>query len=92
VLVLSVAVGYYVTFKTYHAAMVKQEQLSKLLTNPNARVASGEEGSELLAKIKEMDATKAVKKVQPTDALTEQLQHVESLIQAKMELKAIKPV
>lgn len=83
VLVVSVAVGYYVTFKSYHSAVQKQEQLSKLLVNENARVASGDQGAELMAKINELHATKAVKEVKASDPLTEQLAQVEALINAK---------
>lgn len=91
VVVLSVAVGYYVTFKSYHSAVQKQEQLSKLLSNQNARVASGDQGAELMAKINELNATKAVQKVQASDPLSEQLAQVENLIQAKNQAKSIKP-
>lgn len=91
VLVISVSVGYYVTFKSYHSAVLKQEQLSKLLSNQNARVASGEQGSELMAKINELNATKAVEKVQASDPLSEQLAQVETLIQAKKQVKSAKP-
>jgi|Transcript_5555 hypothetical protein len=37
--------------KTYHAHLEKQDQLNELLNNPNARVASGKKGKEVMQKI-----------------------------------------
>jgi len=86
---LAMAMSYYTVFKSYHTAVSKQAHLQMLLTNPRARVAHGEDGAELLAKIKEMDSSKALAS---TDVVSEQLTHVEELIKAKKALNAVKPV
>lgn len=44
-----------------------------------------------MAKINELNATKAVEKVQASDPLSEQLAQVETLIQAKKQVKSVKP-
>lgn len=46
--------------KSYHAALKKQEQLTRLFNNPNARVAAGDQGKSILKKLS--DAKKNVKK------------------------------
>lgn len=55
---LGLCMTYYVTLKTYHAHLEKNETLQKLLTNPNARVASGKKGKQVIKKI--MKKTKKV--------------------------------
>ncbi len=47
------SLAFYVTFKTYHASLSKMDSLKSLLTNPNARVAAGENGQSLLKRFKE---------------------------------------
>lgn len=37
--------------KQYHQALRKQEQLTKLFNNPNARVAAGEQGKSIMKKL-----------------------------------------
>ena len=46
------SIAYYVTFKTYHAAVSKMDSLKKLLENPNARVAHGSTGKSILNRLK----------------------------------------
>lgn len=51
ILIATVSLSFFVTMKSYHAALEKQEQLTELCNNPNARVTSGQEGKELLEKL-----------------------------------------
>lgn len=48
---LGVCVAYYVLARTYHQHLEKQEQLTALLNNPNARVATGKKGQRVVKKI-----------------------------------------
>ena len=48
---LALCVASFVTVKTYHAHLEKHDQLISLLKNPNARVAAGEQGKKVLAKV-----------------------------------------
>ena len=48
-----ISLSYYVSFKTYHASLKKMDALKELLTNPNARVAAGETGKSILARLHE---------------------------------------
>lgn len=47
-----ISIAYYVTFKTYHASLKTLDSLKTMLTNPNARVAAGDQGKSILNKIK----------------------------------------
>jgi hypothetical protein len=40
--------AYFVTFKTYHSALAKMDSLKELLSNPNARVATREQGAQIM--------------------------------------------
>jgi len=40
--------AYFVTFKTYHTALAKMDTLKELLANPNARVATKEQGARIM--------------------------------------------
>ena len=40
--------AYFVTFKTYHTALTKMDSLKELLSNPNARVATREQGARIM--------------------------------------------
>ena len=40
--------AFFVTFKTYHTALVKTDTLKELLSNPNARVATREQGAQIM--------------------------------------------
>lgn len=51
ILTTGISIAYYVTFKTYHTAVAKMESLKKLLSNPNARVAAGKKGKDILKRV-----------------------------------------
>ena len=40
--------AYFVTFKTYHSSLDKLDTLKELLANPNARVATREQGTKIM--------------------------------------------
>jgi hypothetical protein len=42
------SMAYFVTFKTYHTALAKMDSLKELLSNPNARVATREQGARIM--------------------------------------------
>ena len=44
ILVGGLCIAFFVTFKTYHVSLSKLDKLTELFNNPNARVASGEQG------------------------------------------------
>jgi hypothetical protein len=46
-----ITVAYVMVFKSYHAALEKQDSLTELFKNPNARVASGKKGKKLTKKL-----------------------------------------
>ena len=85
---LAFSVYFFVTFKTYHAHLAKQDQLNTLLKNPNARVASGKKGKQVVKKLMAKNQEiKAVAKVQENTADEESLQ---TLIEAARAKKAQK--
>lgn len=61
---VALCLAFHSVMKSYHAALKKQEQLTKLFNNPNARVAAGAQGKAVLKKIAETkkQAKKAPKK------------------------------
>lgn len=40
--------AYFVTLKTYHTSLHKMDNLKELLSNPNARVATREQGARIM--------------------------------------------
>ena len=44
-------IAFYINFSSYHASLEKLDKLTTLFHNPNARVASGEQGKRILKKI-----------------------------------------
>lgn len=48
---LAVCIYFFVTLKTYHAHLEKQDQLTAILKNPNARVAAGKKGKKVINKL-----------------------------------------
>lgn len=44
-------IAFYVTFSTYHLSLSKLDKLTELFNNPNARVASGEQGRRIMKKL-----------------------------------------
>jgi hydroxypyruvate isomerase len=51
-LTTGLSVAFYVTFKSYHSALTKLNSLKKLLASPNARVAHGETGKNILKRLR----------------------------------------
>jgi len=47
----ALCIAFYVSFRNYHAALEKLDKLTTLFHNPNARVASGEQGKRIMKKI-----------------------------------------
>ena len=81
---LAVCMYYYVVSKTYHAHLEKLDQLNALLNNPNARVASGKKGKEIMKKLqskqKEIKAKATPEKAQSAST-------IDDLISAAKEKK-----
>ncbi len=46
-----ISIAYYITFKSYHASLTKLDTLKALLTNTKARVAAGETGKSIVARL-----------------------------------------
>lgn len=90
---LAMCVSFYVTLKTYHAHLQKRDQLMALMKNPNARVAVGKKGKEVVKKLaKKSKALKAEKpkkvvaKADDLEALIEQAKAKKAVSEAKSEL------
>lgn len=81
IVTLASVIAYYILARTYQTHLEKQQQLTALLNNPNARVASGKKGKEVVKKIQAKVA--ATKKASP-DSVDELLK----VAQAKKTLKA----
>lgn len=81
---LALCVASFVTVKTYHAHLEKQDTLNALLKNPNARVASQKKGREIVQKFK--DQTEATAEITPT--ATSDLEHLIVAAKAKKVLRA----
>ena len=80
---ISFGIAFYVHFKTYHAALDKLDKLTALFHNPNARVASGEQGKRILKKLGV--GTKKEKQEQKQTHLDDTLQKVAELLQKSKE-------
>jgi hypothetical protein len=50
-LIGALSLSYCVIFKNYHSALEKQESLTALFKNPNARVVSGKKGQKIVKQI-----------------------------------------
>ena len=88
---LAFSVYFFVTFKTYHAHLTKQEQLNTLLKNPNARVASGKKGKQVVKKL--MAKNQEIKAVaQIEEETTADEESLQTLIKAAKAKKAQKIV
>lgn len=81
----ALCVYYYVTFKTYHSALTKLDSLNALLSNPNARVASGEQGTEIMRKVKAVQTQAVANQAAKTDSLDEKLAKIEELLAARKD-------
>jgi hypothetical protein len=84
IVTLALCMASYVTVKTYHTHLAKQDQLIALLNNPNARVAAGEQGKKVLAKV--MAKTESDNVVEATSAT----EKVANLLLAAKYQKALK--
>ena len=77
---------FYVTLKTYHAHLEKQDQLTALLNNPNARVASGKKGKTVLKKLQakklQLAAEAAPKRADDTNSIDLLLAAAKAKVQA----------
>ena len=88
---LAVCIAFFVTVKTYHAQLEKHDKLVVLLKNPNARVASGKQGKEVVAKL--MNKSKELKaKAEPVKKVAETRSEssIDALIAAAKAIKAKK--
>lgn len=47
----ALCIASYINFRTYHLALEKLDSLTSLLNNPNARVASSDQGKRILKKL-----------------------------------------
>lgn len=90
IVTMTLCIAYYVQFRSYHAALEKLDKLTTLFHNPNARVASGEQGKRILKKLgvtteKELKEDKKVK-------LEDTLQKVSELLKASKEPEKVEAV
>lgn len=82
---LAMSVAFYVTLKTYHAHLQKQDQLVALMKNKNARVAVGKKGKEIVQKLaKKSKALKAAAEPKKAD-----VNDLEALIESAKAKKAV---
>jgi hypothetical protein len=89
---IAMCVSFYVTLKTYHAHLIKRDQLVALLKNPNARVAVGKQGKDIVKKLVtkknslNTEVKKAVKVVDDLEALIESAKAKKAVSDARSEL------
>ena len=96
----AISMAYFVTFKTYHTALAKMDTLKELLSNPNARVATREQGTKIMdivnrhqekAELKQtssLDVTNLAKKLSETsNNFNQQQALIEALIAQNTMLK-----
>lgn len=77
---VAACIAFYVMFRTYHLALEKLDSLTALFHNPNARVASGDQGKRIL---KKLGVTSEEDQEQDKQAqLTDALEKVSLLLQA----------
>lgn len=57
IVLLGSCFAYYMTFRSYHAELEKLEKMNDVYNNPNARVASKDEGERILKKIQSAKKT-----------------------------------
>ena len=94
---LAICMAFFITLKTYHTHLEKKDQLVALLKNPNARVAHGEQGKEIVKKIikkkKEIEKKEAPKKI-IEDLETGEAEEgsIETLIKAAKAKKKVQKV
>ena len=79
----ALCIAFYVTFRTYHASLEKLDSLTTLFHNPNARVASGDQGKRILKKLGVSNEPEQQQEKQAQ--LSDTLQKVTQLLQAAKE-------
>ena len=84
---LASCVAFYVTLKTYHAHLQKRDQLIALLKNPNARVAVGKKGKEVVKKLAEK--SKSLKAAAEPKKKVAKADDIEALIESAKAKKAV---
>ena len=90
IVTMVLTIVYYVQFRNYHASLEKLDKLTTLFHNPNARVASGEQGKRILKKLG-VTTEKEVKEDKKTK-LEDTLQQVSELLKASQEPKKVESV
>lgn len=85
-LAIAGSIAFYSVMHSYHDALKKQEQLTMLFNNPNARVAAGSKGKDVLKKLK--SAKKPVKKVSKVEKTEETLTKILNLLEEQNKAKA----
>lgn len=87
---VALSLAFYTVLHRYHAALKKQEQLTKLFNNPNARVAAGSKGKAVLKKLenakKAAAAKKTVKKAAPKKAAPKKVNESEETLSKILKL------
>lgn len=70
----ALSMAYFVTFKTYHTALAKLDSLKDLLSNPNARVATKEQGARIMDMVnKHQETMNAVQESNDTNSIVRKL-------------------
>ena len=94
---LAICMAFFVTLKTYHTHLEKKDQLVALLKNPNARVAHGSQGKEIVKKI--MKKKQEIEKKEAPKKIIEDLEtgdaeegSIETLIKAAKAKKKVQQV
>lgn len=80
---LGTVIAFYITMKTYHAQLEKQDQLTALLNNPNARVAHGKKGKKVVKKL-------MAKKAEAAPAKASSSNNLKTLLEAAKANKKVK--
>ena len=76
----ALCIAFYVNFRAYHLALEKLDSLTTLFHNPNARVASGDQGKRILKKLGV--SNEAEQQQEKQTQLNDTLQTVTQLLQA----------
>ena len=83
---VAICIASFITVKTYHAHLEKQDELLALLKNPNARVAAGKKGKQIAKKMAlKAEAAKLDEETPVEDKISE-------LIKAAKQAKAKKAI
>jgi len=80
---------YFITLKTFHAQVVKQDQLKELMNNPNARVAVGKKGKALTKKLMAKQKVAQADEESPAPKVEASTDSLNDLILAAKAKKAV---